>query len=81
MKSRAHTQSSPLVDDKMLKDLSRHLKDLKRLTLWGCTRITRDGLYAILDEAEEMQELSLDVLPHSVSLRLAQARLVSLLLT
>lgn len=60
-------QSSPLVDDTMLRDMSSALQNLRRLTLWGCTRLTRDGVYKILREAENIEELSLDALPHSVS--------------
>jgi len=60
-------QSSPLVDDAMLKDLAPLLRGLKRLTLWGCTRVTRSGVFEILREAEDLQELRLDALPHSVS--------------
>lgn len=60
-------QSSPLVDDKMLKDMSSSLTRLERLNLWGCIRTTREGVYSILGEAGELKELSLDAVPHSVS--------------
>jgi len=60
-------KSSPLIDDAMLKDMALHLRTLKRLTLWGCTRITKAGVFNILREAEYLEELSLDALPHSVS--------------
>lgn len=57
-----------MVDDKMLKGMAPHLQSLKRLTLWGCTRITREGVYEILRQAEDLDDLSLDALPHSVSI-------------
>ena len=59
-------QSSPLIDDAMLKDMASHLHGLKRLTLWGCTRVTKTGVFDVLREAEDLEELSLDALPHSV---------------
>ncbi|ORY31235.1 hypothetical protein BCR39DRAFT_527024 [Naematelia encephala] len=58
-------KSSPLVDDAMLTEAAKHLHELRRLTLWGCTRITREGVFDILREAGHLQELSLDALPHS----------------
>jgi hypothetical protein len=51
----------------MLKDMAPSLGHLKRLTLWGCTRISRSGLGAILEESEHLEELSLDAVSHSVS--------------
>lgn len=62
----------------MLKAMAPHLRRLKRLTLWGCTRVTQNGVFEILREAEYLEELSLDGLPHSVSfnlLALSQASL------
>ncbi|WWC92354.1 uncharacterized protein L201_007311 [Kwoniella dendrophila CBS 6074] len=59
-------QSSSLIDDAILKTIARYLNKLKRLTLWGCTRVTKDGVFEILYEAaREVEELSLDALPHS----------------
>lgn len=55
-----------MVDDAMLRDMSLALKHLRRLTLWGCIRVTREGVYKILREAEDIEELSLDAMPHSV---------------
>lgn len=50
----------------MLKDVAEHLTHLQRLTLWGCTRVSRAGVYEVLHEATSLQELSIDALPHSV---------------
>lgn len=61
------SQSSPLVDDAILKVIARHLRSLQRLTLWGCIRVTRSGVFELLKEAEDLEEISLDALPHSVS--------------
>jgi len=58
-------RSSPLIDDAMLKSMAGHLRYLRRLTLWGCTRVTKAGVYAVLEEAQDLEELSLDALPHS----------------
>ncbi|WWD20751.1 hypothetical protein CI109_105227 [Kwoniella shandongensis] len=67
-------QSSPLIDDAILKVMAPHLKALRRLTLWGCSRVTRDGVFTILDEAgDNVEELSLDALPHSRLLDLSLA--------
>ena len=51
----------------MLKKMAIPLRRLTRLTLWGCTRITRAGVFEILHEAQGMEEMSLDALAHSVS--------------
>jgi hypothetical protein len=51
----------------MLKSVAEHLTHLQRLTFWGCTRVTRRGVYEVLHEASSLQELSIDALPHSVS--------------
>ncbi|WWC72622.1 uncharacterized protein I206_106585 [Kwoniella pini CBS 10737] len=59
-------QASSLIDDAILKTIASNLTKLKRLTLWGCTRVTKDGVFEILQEASrEIEELSLDALPHS----------------
>lgn len=57
--------SSPLVDDKLLKSLAPYLTKLKRLILWGCIKITREGVYEVLRSADGIEELSLDAVPHS----------------
>lgn len=62
----ADRQSSPLIDDELLEAAAPLLGNLHRLTLWGCTKITKASVYKVLEEAEGMQELSLDILPHSV---------------
>lgn len=51
----------------MLKDMSLSLSRLERLTLWGCIRVTREGVYNILREADKLRDLSLDAALHSVS--------------
>ncbi|ORX40973.1 hypothetical protein BD324DRAFT_612737 [Kockovaella imperatae] len=66
-------QGSPLVDDGMLLAMAPFLRDLKRLTFWGCTRLTRDGVRKILTEAKELEELSLDTTSHSNLNDLTQA--------
>ncbi|WVF68162.1 hypothetical protein IAT40_002927 [Kwoniella sp. CBS 6097] len=67
-------QNSSLIDDAILKTIAPDLANLKRLTLWGCTRVTRDGVFGILTEAaDEVGELSLDALPHSGLLDLASS--------
>ncbi|WVQ95692.1 hypothetical protein IAU59_002790 [Kwoniella sp. CBS 9459] len=67
-------QSSSLVDDAILKTIAPDLISLRRLTLWGCTRVTRDGVFSLLNEAaDNVEELSLDALPHSGLLDLASA--------
>nr|XP_018259775.1 uncharacterized protein I303_07845 [Kwoniella dejecticola CBS 10117]OBR81933.1 hypothetical protein I303_07845 [Kwoniella dejecticola CBS 10117] len=59
-------QASSLIDDAILKTIAPNLNKLKRLTLWGCTRVTKDGVFEILHEASrEIEELSLDALLHS----------------
>ncbi|KAK6906564.1 hypothetical protein L486_07821 [Kwoniella mangroviensis CBS 10435] len=59
-------QSSSLIDDAILKTIASDLNKLKRLTLWGCTRVTTDGVFSILQTAgDEVEELSLDALTHS----------------
>jgi hypothetical protein len=60
------SQTSPLIDDAMLKAMAPHLRQLRRLTLWGCTRVTKAGVFALLQESENLEELSIDALPHSV---------------
>jgi hypothetical protein len=60
-------QSSPLIDDELLKAAAPFLGNLRRLTLWGCTKLTKSSVYKVLEESTGMQELSLDILPHSVS--------------
>ncbi|KAK8850569.1 hypothetical protein IAR55_004487 [Kwoniella newhampshirensis] len=67
-------QTSSLIDDAILKAMAPHLTALRRLTLWGCSRVTRDGVFTILDEANDnVVELSLDALPHSRLLDLTSA--------
>ena len=68
-------KSSPLIEDAMLKAMAPHLRELKRLTLWGCTRITKAGVSHILHAADFLEELSLDALPHSVIFPIIPARL------
>ena len=51
----------------MLKNIARHLRHLRRLTFWGCGRITREGVFEILREAENLTELSLDASHHKAS--------------
>lgn len=60
----------------MLKSLSTYLRRLQRLSLWGCNRITKAGLFDVLQEAEMLGDLSVDALPHSV--RLTDTSLVEL---
>ncbi|OCF33621.1 hypothetical protein I316_04695 [Kwoniella heveanensis BCC8398] len=67
-------QTSSLIDDAIFKTIAPDLSKLKRLTLWGCSRVTRDGVFSILSEAaDEVAELSLDALPHSGLLDLASS--------
>ena len=56
-----------MIDDELLKAAAPLLGNLRRLTLWGCTKLTKSSVYKVLDEATGIQELSLDILPHSVS--------------
>jgi len=63
----ADDQSSPLIDDELLKAAAPFLGNLRRLTLWGCTKLTKTSVYKVLEEATGIQDLSLDILPHSVS--------------
>ena len=64
--ARLNTQTSPLVDDKVLTMMAAHLRSLRKFTLWGCTRTTSAGVFAVLNEADYLEELSLDAIPHSV---------------
>ncbi|WVR08647.1 hypothetical protein IAU60_005704 [Kwoniella sp. DSM 27419] len=67
-------QNSSLIDDAVLKMIAPDLSYLRRLTLWGCSRVTRDGVHEILREAaSEVEELSLDAVPHSGLLDLSVA--------
>ncbi|WVQ85859.1 hypothetical protein IAT38_008027 [Cryptococcus sp. DSM 104549] len=67
-------QGSSLIDDTILKVMAPYLKGLRRLTLWGCSKATRDGVFAILEEAgEHIEELSLDALVHARLLDLKAA--------
>lgn len=50
----------------MLRTAAQGLSNLRRLTLWGCTRVTKSSVYKVLEQAEDIQELSLDATPHSV---------------
>ncbi|RXK41989.1 hypothetical protein M231_00710 [Tremella mesenterica] len=56
---------SPLVDDTLLIKMSESLENLRRLTIWGCTRVTKDGIGEIIRRAEGLEELSVDALSHS----------------
>ncbi|OWZ59804.1 hypothetical protein C356_00716 [Cryptococcus neoformans c45] len=59
-------QSSSLIDDIILKVMAPRLRNLRRLIFWGCTHVTREGIFSLLDEVgPSIQELSLDALPHS----------------
>ncbi|KIR35721.1 hypothetical protein I352_01999 [Cryptococcus deuterogattii MMRL2647] len=67
-------QSSSLIDDTILTVMAPRLRNLRRLTFWGCTRVARDGIYSILNEVgPNIQELSLDALPHSSLLDLTSS--------
>ncbi|WRT70742.1 uncharacterized protein IL334_007741 [Kwoniella shivajii] len=67
-------QSSSLIDDAILKTIAPNLSKLKRLTLWGCTRITKDGVFEILHESSNhIEELSLDAVSHSGLIDLSHA--------
>lgn len=59
-------QSSSIIDEELLKLAAPALKRLLRLAIWGCTRVTRGTLLAIMEHAEDLEELSLDALPHTV---------------
>lgn len=55
-----------MIDDTILKVMAPRLRNLRRLTFWGCTRVTREGIFSVLNEVgPNVQELSLDALPHS----------------
>lgn len=56
-----------MIDEDLLKLAAPSLSHLRRLTIWGCTRVTRKTILAILEHAEDIEELSLDALPHTVS--------------
>lgn len=58
----------------MLKAMAPHLRQLRRLTLWGCTRVTKAGVFALLQESENLEELSIDALPHSVRRHIGSVR-------
>lgn len=46
--------------------MAPRLRNLRRLTFWGCTHVTREGIFSLLDRiGPGIQELSLDALPHS----------------
>lgn len=64
-------RSFNFINDALLRDLAPHVTALKRLQLIGHTKVTREGVYAILEEARGLEELVLDAPPHSVSLALA----------
>ena len=57
-----------MIDEELLKLAAPSLSHLRKLTIWGCTRVTRATILAILQHAENIQELSLDALPHTVGL-------------
>jgi hypothetical protein len=42
------------------------LKELRKLTILGCSRVTNEGVYAILREAGYLEELSVDAAYRSV---------------
>ena len=63
-------QSSPLIDDSLLRDVAEQSENLTRFTLWGCTRVTRDGVYEIINHAKRLNELSIDASQISVRLPL-----------
>jgi hypothetical protein len=65
-KSANEAQVSSMIDEELLKLAAPSLSDLRRLTIWGCSRVTRGTLLAILHHAEGIEELSLDALPHTV---------------
>ncbi|BEJ15048.1 hypothetical protein CspHIS471_0408150 [Cutaneotrichosporon sp. HIS471] len=58
-------RSFNFINDALLKDLSPFLGQLKRLQLVGHTKVTREGVYAVLEEARGLEELVLDAAPHS----------------
>lgn len=47
--------------------IAPHMRLLEKFTLIGRTRITRTGVYHLLDAAPGLKELVLDAPPHSVS--------------
>lgn len=55
------------INDALMRDLAPHLGALRRLQLVGATKVTRAGVYAVLEEAPGLEELVLDAAPHSVS--------------
>lgn len=60
-------RSFNFINDALLRDLTPHLGQLRRLQLVGHTKVTREGVYAVLEEARGLEELVLDAAPHSVS--------------
>lgn len=61
-------RSFNFINDALLRDLAPHVTALKRLQLIGHTKVTREGVYAVLEVAPGLEELVLDAAPHSVSL-------------
>lgn len=57
------------INDALLREMAPYVTKLKRLQLVGHTKVTREGVYAVLEVAPELEELVLDAPPHSVSPR------------
>lgn len=57
----------PFLNDEWMGRIAPHMHLLKKFTLIGNTRITRTGVFHLLDAAPGLEELVLDAPPHSVS--------------
>ncbi|TXT07913.1 uncharacterized protein COLE_04837 [Cutaneotrichosporon oleaginosum] len=66
-------RSFNFINDALLHELAPYLGQLKRLQLVGHTKVTRAGVYAVLEEARGLEELVLDAAPHSDLVDLTEA--------